>query len=249
MQYIVDMVDRLTCNVDVAGKRVLEVGGDGSYVAAKLLIERGAASVVTTNIDHRHDFLRGEPRITSSFADAHFLHRYFEQKFDIVLGIAVIEHILNIPMWLEATRNVLVPDGCAFYHGGPIWSCRRGHHIWVTGAKGVHYRFNEQREIIPGWSHLFWTPSKMREHLIGVEKIPEDDADAICHWVYFAPSINRHTHRRLEALFDRAPLKMVRRIPDIGAMPDAEMAARLNEAVGDGSDFSIAAMTYLLQNA
>lgn len=249
MQYIVNMVDRLTRNLDVAGKSMLEVGGDGGFVAAKLLIERGAASVATTNIDGRQGTVRDEPRITSSFADAHLLHRYFDQKFDIVFGIAVVEHILNIPMWLQATRNVLAPGGHAFYHGGPIWSCRRGHHVWVKGANDVLYRFNEEREVVPDWSHLYMSPNKMRAHLVEVKKIPEADADAIIHWIYFSPDINRHTHRRLNALFDRAPLKIIRRIPDIGAGLDSEMEARLEQAVGDGSDFSIGAMTYVLQNA
>jgi len=246
MSYIYDILDLMCRHVDVAGLRILEVGGDGQFSAGKDLLRRGAASVTSTNIDGRQHSAPGDPRLSTRFADAHHLDRFLDEKFDLVFGIAVAEHILDVPSWLASTEKVLKPGGMAFYHGDPLWSSSRGHHVWVEGAEGRNYRFNDPDCVIPKWGQLLYTPAQMGQILIR-KGVPEGDADKICTWIYFSSKMNRYTQKRLEIAANSSPLQVVKLMFGRGAAPDVETEVELEAAVGDGSDYSMNSASLLMR--
>lgn len=246
MSYIYSTIDQMCRHVDVADMHILEVGGDGQFLAGKELLRRGAASVTSTNIDGRQHTAPGDPRLSTRFADAHHLDQFLDDRFNLVFGIAVVEHILDVPSWLASTDKILKHGGMAFYHGDPLWSSSRGHHVWVEGAEGRNYRFNDPDCVVPNWGQLLYTPSQMRQILIR-KGVPEVDADKICTWIYFSSKMNRYTKKRIELAAKSSPLQVIKLIFGGGAAPDAETETQLEAAVGDGSDYSINSAQFLLR--
>ena len=151
------------------------------------LLRLGARSVITIN--NRADL--GSRRLSDGHLllnmDARALE-FPDGEFDIVLGIAVLEHLLDLDRVLAEIFRVLARNGGAYLHGGPLWSCGRGHHVWVQ-ADGVKYEFNANNPV-PDWSHLILDRDEMKSCL-EERRIPAAHARKIVEWIYDDPRLNR----------------------------------------------------------
>lgn len=171
-----------------SGKKVLEIGGSPPYCVARELRKRGASKVCIIN--NRTD-IPSQP----IDADIDYFHmdardlKFPGQEFDIVFGIAVLEHMHELQRVLAEICRVLIRGGRAYLHGGPLWSCRLGHHVWVH-ADGIKYEFNANNPI-PDWYHLIFQKDEMR-HYLETMGIPEAHAGKIADWVYDDPRLNRY---------------------------------------------------------
>jgi glycosyltransferase involved in cell wall biosynthesis/SAM-dependent methyltransferase len=204
--YQIDEFRKFFSRVDVVGKNILEIGSDYHLVTARLFAANGAASVVATNIG---DWRSEEPlpkEIRFVVGDVANLDLP-EEGFDIVYGIAVLEHIPDMAKVAHAVRRALRPGGVAYLQGCPLWTGDLGHHCWVSRKQiaeaenrslapdenpdeGV-YLFNDpSKNPIPRWAHLTHTPDELRGRLIG-GGMPPAHATALIEWVYNTNS--RHT--------------------------------------------------------
>jgi SAM-dependent methyltransferase len=54
-----------------------------------------------------------------------------DNKFDIILSMSAFEHVNSITAVMDNIYNMLKPRGFMFSTYEPIFSCAKGHHIWV----------------------------------------------------------------------------------------------------------------------
>lgn len=197
--YQIDLYREFHQRVDVAGARVLEVGSDYHLATSRLFVANGASHVVAINIG---DWKSSEPVpdnldfVVGDVADA----SPSLGKFDIIYGIAVLEHIPDVPRVAEALRPLLAPGGIVFLQGEPIWGGSVGHHVWFDPVQGADpnrfaaggsrtaapmaYAFNDPAaNPIPDWAHLVLTPEEMSSLLVQ-DGLRKDHAAGIVDYIF-----------------------------------------------------------------
>lgn len=197
--YHYEEFERLRERVDVRGKRVLEIGSDFHLASARLFMANGADSVVATNIG---DWKSDEPlpdRVEFRVCDASDLDLP-DESFDIIYGIAIIEHVPDFERLCQAIKRLLKPNGVIYFQGCPMWAGSLGHHVWYSPERGddfeatfatgggkktkpVQYSFTDNNPI-PDWAHLALTPDQLVRLLADEQGIPESDAEGIVQYVH-----------------------------------------------------------------
>jgi glycosyltransferase involved in cell wall biosynthesis/SAM-dependent methyltransferase len=199
--YHFDLFEKVAQRVDLTGKRILEIGSDYHLISARLFMENGARSVVATNIGNWKSEEPLPEGISFLVGDMGTMDLE-ERGFDLVYGIAILEHIPDFAGVVAACKRVLAPDGIIFLQGCPIWGGSVGHHVWYepdsddddmrvrfsaggpkTG-KDLLYRFSDAaHNPIPNWAHLSHAPAELSA-LLARDGVPEAHADGIVDYVY-----------------------------------------------------------------
>ena len=246
---------RLSRFASFSGRRILEVGGNQRAESALPFIQAGAAEVVVTGLLHVNaERLDSDNGIRVMRADAYALEQISGPcSFDFVYGLSVIEHLPRLTRFLEQVHQVLKPGGLAFFEGDPIWTSARGHHLWVQ-TDTAKYTFAlpagvESINPVPDWAHLLLDADEMSAVLRERKpEIPDSDIEAICNWIFSSDSISRLSHREIATAFSRCPLVTLHLASNWSQVP-TEAAAELRRRIGDGNDFGISSLQYVLQKA
>lgn len=239
-------------------KKVLEVGGSQSCNSAYPFIKDGAASVVVTGLDHiSQEQTNKDCNLSILRADALKLSSIFEpNSFDVVYGLSIIEHIPSPKVFLDQVYTVLKTGGLAYFHGNPIWSSPKGHHLWVATWGGdyknratANYLFSEHpgeewTNPIPDWSQLLLTPDQMKKYLTE-KSIPSSDIRCIIDWVYSSQEINRLDISKIAKAYTNSKLTVLEANTNRIDVPhDIKLA--LWKQYGDSVDYGICGLTYVL---
>lgn len=240
------------------GKDVLEVGGAQSCDSIYPFLMDGAASATVTGLSHiSQEQTSKNYNLRVLRADALELSSVFGPcSFDIVYGLSIVEHIPSPRVFLDEVYAVLKPGGLAYFEGNPIWSSPKGHHLWVATWGGAYknkakanYLFSEwpgatSTNPLPDWSHLLMTPDRMREYL--TEKlIASTDIDCIIDWVFYSDQVNRISMTEIAEAYTNSML-IVLEANTIRVDVPCDIQATLRERCGDGIDYGISGVTYVL---
>lgn len=198
-EYHFEEFEKLRQRVDVRGKRVLEVGSDFHLASARLFMANGADSVIATNIG---DWKSDEPlpdRVEFCVGDASDIDLP-DASFDIIYGIAIIEHVPDFERLCKAIKRLLKPGGVIYFQGCPMWAGSLGHHVWFSPdqdgeyeatfaagggkkTKPMQYSFTENNPI-PDWAHLAMSPVELEKLLVDEKGIPQSHAEGIVKYVF-----------------------------------------------------------------
>ena len=176
--------------VPIRDRRVFEIGSDRQFVSAIEMANMGARSVACTNVIDSHDLSRIENSENISFQKIDAASSTFEaSSFDVVYGRAILEHIHDPRGIAAEVARLLSPGGMVYLDGGPMWTCRHGHHVWVDTPEGVRYIFPNHDTFEP-WEHLQHGAEIMMQRLVD-RQIPLDHANLIINHVYHSNDQNR----------------------------------------------------------
>ena len=120
--------------VNIGAKKVLEVGSDYHLVVARLFIANGADHVVATSIGDWRGTEPFPPNVEYRVGDVGDIDLE-EKSFDIIYGVAILEHIPDLHKVAAKIDSLLRPDGVAYLQGCPLWPGRLGHHVVVRKEK------------------------------------------------------------------------------------------------------------------
>lgn len=182
--YHLPLMQAFLDRVDVRGKRVMEIGSDYDLVSARLLHANGAKEVVSTNLA---DWRSPEPLpegIRFEVVDASATG-FADGSFDLIYGIAILEHIPDMEQMCREIRRILKPGGKVFLQGYPFWTCSLGHHVWCTMEGGRAYTYHDSSNPIPHWSHLVLVLEEMEAELQS-RGVPREDATRIANFIFNA---------------------------------------------------------------
>ena len=184
--YQVILFDQFARYADIAGKRVLEIGSDGQLCTARMFAELGASEVHACNLFDIFDRSVTGDRIHLHVGDAGKLD-LGDKPFDIIYGIALLEHVPDYGPLVDTVRRLLAPDGVAYLHGDPFWTAPYGHHVYCVAdgtPGGVKYKFHDpETNPIPSWAHLVTPPEEMSEFLRN-KGLPPNEVSEIVTFVY-----------------------------------------------------------------
>jgi glycosyltransferase involved in cell wall biosynthesis/SAM-dependent methyltransferase len=186
--YQIEHFRKFFARVDPGGKTVLEVGSDYHLAVARLFASNGAKSVTGTNIA---DWKSPEPLPPNvEFKVGDVCKADLPAKaFDIVFGIAILEHLEDLDAFTTAIDRLLRPGGVAYLQGAPLWTGSLGHHIWIyrdpsDGASETLFEFADpQKNPIPDWSHLTLGSAGMKA-LLASANVSDRDAGRSVEFIY-----------------------------------------------------------------
>ncbi len=191
--YHYEEFERLRERVDIRGKRVLEIGSDYHLASARLFMSNGADSVVATNIGNWKSDEPMPDRVEFRVCDASDLDLP-DESFDIIYGIAIIEHVPNFEKLSKAIKRLLKPDGVIYFQGCPMWAGTLGPHVWYAADPGdqgdgtknpkpIQYSFTHNNPI-PDWAHLAMSPEQLADLLVAEKGLPRSHAEGIVKYVH-----------------------------------------------------------------
>lgn len=189
-EYQENFVKDLNSKIQIKGKNVLEIGSDLRLKTARILLEYGAKSVLCVNPDFPDELKSPDERITVT-------KELFENidtqnnTFDIVFGIAILEHVHNVKGLFEKVRDILKPNGFALIQGHPLYCCSCGHHIAVNNRFGFNKKFGPINPFEP-WEHLMYDTREDVEQLFIKKGFPKEDIDKMLNQ-YFSDYINKYS--------------------------------------------------------
>jgi SAM-dependent methyltransferase len=112
--------------LEVAGKRVLELGCGGAWMTRLLATDLGARAVVATEVDrvqHTKNLAIGDlPKVSFRFGGAEEIAAP-DQDFDLVFMFKSLHHVPTdrVPKALREIHRVLRPDGLAYFSEPVYW--------------------------------------------------------------------------------------------------------------------------------
>lgn len=231
LPYQEKILNEILSHANISGARVLEIGGTPPWTVARRLIELGAQSVTTLN--YRHDLHDEEITESISFRnlDARYMASKLNEKYDLIFGIAVLEHLPMLELVLREATSLLNPGGVIALQGGSFWSAKFGHHVFVH-IEGAKYEFNGNNPI-DDWSHLYFDQEQMYESLVTVKGIPESHAKAIVEYIYKNPILNRYHYEDILNAYSLAgvTIKNLRRT-NWGTQPTEHIIQLINQKIG-----------------
>jgi SAM-dependent methyltransferase len=86
---------------------------------------------------------------------------HFRGQFDVVLSIATLEHVTELPVALRRMNEALAPRGTMAHAVGPIWSGPRGYHVMPGYFKEFGERTADFCRWLRPWQHLLYTVPQM----------------------------------------------------------------------------------------
>lgn len=241
------VIELLKC-CDLRGKRLLEIGGD-NFKLAQLFIEEGAREVAVINRKNLSQDYRASENINFVEGDATKLRSYFpDNHFDIVFGIAILEHINDNSAMLEQVHPILKSGGTVFLAGSPLWTSRRGHHVWHD-FEDRHYHFNDHTNPIPDWHHLILDSQRMTDFLTKEKLLPQEHATEIVDYIYRGESLNRISYSELAYIFRNSNFKIIEEKISKANKPDEETLKKLMETEYsyEVTNFDILGVTYVMK--
>lgn len=239
-------------------KHILEVGGTQACDSAYAFLNDKAASATVTGLDHiSQEQTSKEDNLRILRADALKLSSVFEPcQFDVVYGLAIVEHIPSPNVFLDEVYTVLKPGGLAYFTGNPIWSSPTGHHLYVATWGGpyqnratANYLYRGRPDVVstnplPDWSHLLMTPDQMRGYLTE-KSIPSADIDCIVDWVFYFDGVNRINMSEIAEAYTSSKLIVLEANTNRVDVP-SDIQTALRKRCGDGVDYGITGVTYVL---
>ena len=158
-------------------KIILEIGSDLNLNVAKMFVKLGVKKVVCINP-------RFNKNSTAPFSNIEIHKGYGEkttfqdESFDIIFGIALLEHVLRVEELIKETKRLLKKDGFAFLQGNPLYTCHWGHHIWIED-KDFTCKFSENTNPFKPWEHLFLKGEDAIRKNLEFKNIPQKQIDKI----------------------------------------------------------------------
>lgn len=219
------------------GKDVLEVGGTTpEYVSEQLNTKSWTCIDPWVGVNASNDNYK---IISADIATLDLP----DHSFDLIISTNAFEHIHNLKKGLKNMKRMLRPGGYLSALLGPIWSCAKGHHLWVYDEAGKIYSFND--DTLPQWSHLLFSEQEMRTYL--TQKFSQVMVDEIMKDIYSKAIINHMFYDDYIELIEGLGLEVVElRDWHKPIVPDKETQQQLVEKWGK-KNFSTVSIKILLK--
>ena len=185
-----DLLARLHKRYSFTGKKVCEIGSDLRLQVAQAMCRYGASEVwaVNPNFPISTPPLEGVTIIPEPVEKAVLPTEYF----DIIFGMALLEHVACPTSLSHACKRALHPCGICYLQGSPTWTGPQGHHIWIRGSTPQStFLFNNESSPFDDWEHLTISSGQQLLHSLKNKGICDIYFSALYQALFCDDSISR----------------------------------------------------------
>jgi SAM-dependent methyltransferase len=198
-----DLLDRLHKRYSLIGKKVCEIGSDLRLSVAQAMRRYGASEVWAVNPNfsiYPHLPLEGVIIIPEPFENVSLPIGYF----DIIFGMALLEHVANPTKLSQACKQTLHPYGICYLQGSPTWTGPQGHHIWIKGSTPQQtFLFNNESSPFDDWEHLTITSGQQLFHSLKKKAICDIYFSTLYQALFCDDSISRLSPSQITKRFSQ----------------------------------------------
>ena len=119
-----------------------------------------------------------------------------DNSVDLVIGIEILEHVLNLEELKEHLLRITKPEAKIELQGQPLWTSPKGNHIWLP-----KFKFNENSNPFEPWEHLSYNGKDEMCNGLAAKGIETTDAKDISDWIYDDKHINRRSVNQIMNAF------------------------------------------------
>lgn len=168
-------------SVSLKDKTILEIGSDFNLNVARYFISQGAKEVVCVNPKFPETLKSPDKRIRliKDFGEQTQLP---DGYFDIIFGIALLEHVLHVTELVKEVKRMLKFTGVAFLQGCPLYTSKAGHHLWVQ-RQDICYKFSDDTNPFENWEHLCCESEEELTQCLKNKNIPEEHIRYILNYL------------------------------------------------------------------
>jgi len=199
--FIKSFVDLYELISNFHGKKILEIGCDRHLLSAQYFIIKGAEKVVVTSLI-ADKILKNPAKIDIFSGDVTKMD--FAEKFDLIFGRAILEHIADIRALSGIVNKYLRPNGVAYFDGGPMWYSVNGAHVWFMASSSTQYTFATNNPL-KAYEHLIYTEDQLT-NILEARIGHKGDAKEIVNYVYHSKDQNRLSNKEIVSAFQKSGL-------------------------------------------
>lgn len=172
-------------------KDVLEVGG---VIPLEYTEQIGVKS--WTSIDPCKYYQNYNSKNYKIINDSINTYPFEDESFDLVIATNSFEHITDLHISMKKIYGLLKKGGYLSTLLGPIWSCHKGHHVWIS-QNGTVSNFNDG--LIDDWAHLLYEKNELTDILR--KKYDETTVNNLIYQTYQTDFLNRLFYDDYKDLF------------------------------------------------
>lgn len=231
--------------ISLESSHILDLGGRKNDPVAQFFLDNGISKLTTINIDKNIQNVQLNDNYSIIKMDARQLE-FDDNYFDAVHGSAVLEHLNDLDVVLQQLYRCVKQGGFVCLHGGPLWSCGLGHHLWVH-CEGMKYEFNGYNPV-PNFSHLYYSKEEMKNFLIE-EGIKNIHAEKISEMIYDSEMVNRLGYTSIKQTIIESQFSLVSMREDYwgGYLSESVQQALLKSGNSPKENFRVGAVCFLLK--
>ena len=198
--YYRDYLEDIQNRYNFEGKTVYEIGADKNLECALAVIKLGAKCVYAANPEIIPEKSPHE-KITI-IKDLGENSKFEDGKFDIIYGLALLEHVLNPAELANEISRLLKPGANAYLAGWPMWTSQDGNHFWRDTAT-ASYRHGAG--YFDKWYHLTYPAfGEFKEYMLD-RNMHQDDIQIAYSDVFEHPHLSRLSATEIIDIFKSKP--------------------------------------------
>jgi len=194
-----EMIENVHDKYGFKGKTVYEIGADVQLKCAQAAVILGAERVYAANPQIELDESPEKITIIKDLGENSGLE---SGKFDLVYGLALLEHVTDLEGLAREVCRLLKKGGNAYLHGWPLWTSQDGHHIYLD-TENNEYRFFSS--VLDNWYHLTYPSFEEFKEYMRCKDVPDEDIPLLYHHFFEHPHISRRSATEIIDVFKRMP--------------------------------------------
>lgn len=186
--YVYRFLKEVSSNYSFEGKNILFLFPNSDINNARALLKLGAKHVSFASYDFEYQNSVEEGISLLNIEQPNQIKFIEDESVDIVVGLEVLQHLLDMRSFFAEFKRVLKKGGAALLHGYPMWTSPLGHNLWIEDK----FYFNDEKyNPLQPWEHLTLKNTEDVKISLKENGYQEEDGDIVANWLFKGMEINR----------------------------------------------------------
>lgn len=192
--YVYHFLKETSSNYSFEGKNVLFLFPNSDINNARALLKLGAKHVFFASYEFEYQKSVEEGISLLNIERLEQIKFIEDESVDIVVGLEVLEHLIDMRGFFAEFKRVLKKGGAAILHGYPMWTSPLGHNLWIEDK---FYFNDEEYNPLQPWEHLTLKDIEDVKNSLKNNGYYKKDGKIVADWLFGGVEVNRLSPREI----------------------------------------------------